>query len=223
VLCLASNFQQFAFNYSTSGKIAFVTALYMFLVPIFGLVIRKRVPALTWLCVVMGFIGLGFLCVNPQDLSSINFGDILAGICAVFYAVQILMVERFSERCDGVMLSLTQFVVSGVLSCLLMFLTETPEASAIRAAMVPMLYSGVLSCGVAYTLQIVGQKYTEATVASLIMCLESVFGVLCGAIVLHEVLSVQEITGCVIMFAAIVLSQLADRIRFGRGKRKVEN
>lgn len=213
VLCLASNFQQFAFNYSTSGKIAFITALYMFLVPIFGLVIRKRVPALTWLCVVMGFVGLGFLCVNPQDLGSINFGDVLAGICAVFYAVQILMVERFSERCDGVLLSLTQFVVSGVISCLLMFLTETPELSAIRAAIVPMLYSGVMSCGVAYTLQIVGQKYTEATVASLIMCLESVFGVLCGALILHEVLAVHEVLGCVIMFTAIVLSQFTDRIK----------
>lgn len=216
VLCLASNFQQFAFNYSTSGKIAFITALYMFLVPIFGLIIRKRVPALTWICVLIGFIGLGFLCVNPADITSINFGDILAAICAVFYAVQILMIERFSDRCDGVLLSLTQFAVSGLISCLLMFIFETPEISAIRIALVPILYSGIMSCGIAYTLQIIGQKYTEATIASLLMCLESVFGVLCGALLLQEVLAPHEIFGCIIMFAAIILSQLTDRIKLKR-------
>jgi len=216
VLCLASNFQQFAFNYSTSGKIAFITALYMFLVPILGLVIRKRVPLLTWICVLIGFVGLGFLCVNPADITNINFGDILAAICAVFYAVQILMIERFSEHCDGILLSFTQFLVSGVISCILMFIFETPDPSAIMTAMIPLLYSGIMSCGIAYTLQIVGQKYTEATVASLLMSLESVFGVLCGALILHEVLVWNEILGCVIMFAAIVLSQLADRIKIGQ-------
>ena len=216
VLCLASNFQQFAFNYSTSGKIAFITALYMFLVPILGLFIRKHVPLMTWICVLIGFIGLGFLCVNPADITNINLGDILAAICAVFYAVQILMIERFSDRCDGILLSFTQFFVSGVISCIMMFLFETPDTSAIMTAMVPLLYSGIMSCGIAYTLQIVGQKYTEATVASLLMSLESVFGVLCGALILHEVLVWNEILGCVIMFAAIVLSQLADRINISK-------
>jgi len=216
VLCLASNFQQFAFNYSTSGKIAFVTALYMFLVPIFGLVIRKRVPLLTWLCVIIGFVGLGFLCVDPTDLTNINFGDVLAAVGAVFYAVQILMIERFSDKCYDILLSFTQFLVSGLISCCLMFLLESPDLSAVWAAIVPILYSGVMSCGVAYTLQIVGQKYTEATVASLLMCLESVFGVLCGALLLKEMLTVPEILGCVIMFAAIILSQLSDRISFKR-------
>jgi len=211
-LCLASNFQQFAFNYSTSGKIAFITSLYMFFVPLFGLFLKKKVPLLTWICVLLGFVGLGFLCINPNDIGNINFGDILTFICAIFYAIHILMIEKFAPDVDGIKLSCVQFIVSGIISCILMFIFESPDLAAIGTAIVPLLYSGIMSCGLAYTFQIVGQKYTEATVASLLMCLESVFGVLCGAIILHEVLTPAEIVGCVIMFAAIILSQLSDTI-----------
>lgn len=212
VLCAASNFQQFAFNYSTSGKIAFVTALYMFFVPVIGLFLRKKIPALTWVCVFFGFVGLYFLCINPNDLGAINKGDVLTFICSIIYAIHILLIEKFAPDLDGVKLSCTQFAVSGALSCILMFIFENPRVDAIMIALPALLYSGIMSCGLAYTFQIVGQKYTEATVASLIMCLESVFGVLAGAIILHEVLTGREILGCVIMFAAILLSQVSDLI-----------
>ncbi len=211
VLCLASNLQQAAFEYTTSGKIAFITALYMFFVPIIGLFIKKRVPLLTWFCVVVGFIGLVILCMNPEDMTQINKGDFLAFLCSIVYAVQILMVENFVSKTDGVKLSCVQFAVSGFITCILMLVFEEPQITAITQAGIPILYAGVLSCGVAYTFQILGQKYTEATIASLIMCLESVFGVLCAAVVLLEIPKVHEIIGCVIMFSAIILSQLSDR------------
>jgi len=211
-LCAASNFQQFAFNYSTPGKIAFITALYMFFVPLFGIFLKKKVSLLTWLCVMAGFVGLYFLCINPEDITAINKGDVLTFICAILYAVHILLVERFAPDVDGVKLSCVQFAVSGAVSCVLMFIFETPQLQAIYAAIVPIVYAGVMSCGIAYTFQIIGQKYTEATIASLIMCTESVFGVLCSAVVLHEILSGREILGCSIMFAAILLSQVADMI-----------
>ena len=210
VFCVAGNFQQFAFNHSTSGKIAFITALYMFFVPLFGLFLKKKVPALTWICVLLGFVGLFFLCINPNDMTGLNRGDLLAIICSIFFAVHILMIEKFAPHVDGVMLSCVQFFTSGIISCVLMFIFENPQISAIKTAIVPILYAGVLSCGIAYTFQIIGQKYTEATVASIILSMESVFGVLAGAIILHEILTGREILGCVIMFIAIILSQLSE-------------
>lgn len=212
VFCAAGNFQQFAFEYSTSGKIAFITSLYMFFVPLFGLVLKKRVPVLTWICVVFGFVGLYFLCIDPSDLGAINRGDFRAFICSILFAVHILLIEKFAPDVDGVKLSCVQFFVSGTISCVLMFVFENPQISAIMTAIVPILYAGIMSCGLAYTFQIVGQKYTEATVASLIMCMESVFAVLAAAVILHETLSGREIIGCVVMFAAIILSELSEFI-----------
>ncbi len=223
VLCLASNFQQFAFEYSTSGKIAFITALYMFFVPLFGLFLKKRIPALTWICVVAGFVGLYFLSIGPGGLGNINRGDLRALVCSIFYAVHILLIEKFAPEVDGIKLSCVQYVVAGVITCVLMFIFETPQMSAILSAAVPLLYSGVMSCGVAYTFQIIGQKYTEATVASLIMCMESVFAVLAGALILHEVLSGREILGCVIMFVAIVVSELSGFLTVKLKSRRCSN
>ena len=212
VFCAASNFQQFAFEYSTSGKIAFITALYMFFVPLLGLFLKKRVPLLTWVCVICGFVGLYFLCIDSGGLGGINRGDVLAFICSIFFAVHILLIEKFAPDVDGIKLSCVQFVTSGVISCVLMFIFETPRIDAVTDAIVPLLYAGIMSCGLAYTFQIVGQKYTEATVASLILCMESVFAVLAAAVILHEMLTGREILGCVIMFAAIILSQLSEYI-----------
>ena len=222
-LCAATNFQQFAFYYSTAGKIAFITAMYMFFVPIVGLFIKKRVPFVTWICVVMGFIGLYFLSFEAgSGFGDLNKGDILSFICALFFCFQILLIEKFSPYCDGVKLSCMQFFTAGFISSILMFIFEKPEWSLIKAAALPILYSGVMSCGVAYTLQIVGQKYCEATIASLLMCMESVFAVLSAAIILHETLTGREVIGCVIMFAAIVLSQVSDvlKIKFLKSKSK---
>ena len=211
VFCFASNFQQFAFYYSTAGKIAFITSLYMFFVPIIGLFIKKRVPLLTWFSVVCGFIGLYFISVKKGQMSEINKGDILALICAFFYGIHILCVEKFAGEVDGIVLSCLQFFVGGVISIILMFIFETPVINDILAAAKPLLYSGIMSCGIAYTLQIIGQKYTEATIASLIMCTESVFAVISSAIILKEYMTARETIGCVIVFVAVVVSQLPNK------------
>ena len=210
VFFFACNLQQFAFYYTGAGKIAFITALYMFFVPLFGLFFKKRVPWLTWVCVAFGFVGLWFLCIDPANLGGINVGDLLAMGCAVFFAVQILMIEKFAQQIDGVKLSCMQFLVAGTMSCICMFVFENPSLPAIGNAIIPLLYAGVMSCGIAYTLQIVGQKYTESTIASLIMCMESVFAVLASALLLNEVMTTREVIGCVVMFVAIILSQLSE-------------
>lgn len=215
-LCAASNCQQFAFLYSQPGKIAFITAFYMFFVPFFGLFIRKRVPWLTWLCVAAGCVGLYFLCVADAGFSGINRGDVLTLICAALFAVHILFTERVAEDSDVLKLSCVQFAVCGAVSCGLMLLFETPSLPALWECRFPLLYTGVMSCGVAYTLQVVGQRYTESTVASIILCLESVFGVICSAIFLHETMTANETAGCVILFAAVVASQFSEKLSAGR-------
>ncbi|MCR5624840.1 MAG: DMT family transporter [Lachnospiraceae bacterium] len=206
--CLASNFQQFAFYYSTAGKIAFINALYIFFVPIIGIFLKKKIPFLTWLCVILGFIGLYFITIKQGQIEEINKGDILALICAFFYGVHILYIEKFAQEVDGVLLSCLQFFVGGIISIILMFIFETPVVADILSAYKPLLYSGIMSCGIAYTLQIIGQKYTEATIASLILSTESVFAVISSALLLHEYLTPRETLGCSIVFFAIILSQL---------------
>ena len=212
VLCLASNLQQHAFNYTTGGKIAFITAFYMLFVPIIGIFLGKRVRWPIWACVLLGVAGLYFLCIGAEGFSAVNKGDLLALACSVVYAGHILVIEKYSHIEDSIRLSCMQFVVSGAITTALALAFERPDPAAIRDAMLPLLYSGVLSCGVAYTLQIVGQKYTESTVASLLMCMESVFGVVCSAVVLRQLLTGREILGCALMLAAIVLSQFSDRL-----------
>ncbi len=211
VLAVATNIQQYAFNYSTAGKIAFITAMYIFFVPIFGLFLKKKIPLLTWICVAVGFVGLYFLCFKGEGNFSINRGDLLALVCAVFFTFQILMIERFAQICDGIKLSCIEFYTAGIISLILMLIFDNPSWASIKQCAIPLLYSGILSCGVAYTLQIVGQKYCEATIASLLMCMEAVFAALAAAIILHETLSVREIIGCMAMFIAIVISQVSGK------------
>lgn len=212
VFSIAQNFQQFAFYYSTSGKIAFITAFYMFFVPLFSVIfLKKRIAVLTWLSILMGLIGLFLLCMNLSDLTSINLGDILALICAVFYAVQIMLIDKFLEDgISGVQLSFMQFFVAAIISIIAMFIFEKPVLADIKTAAPSLLYSGIMSCGIAYTLQIVGQKHASPVVASLLMCLESVFAVIAAAIILHEGMSAREAVGCVVMFSAIILSQVSE-------------
>lgn len=214
ILCVATNLQQFAFYYSTAGKIAFITAMYMFFVPLIGLIFGKRIPLITWLCIVLGFIGLYFLSFSKGNgFSDLNKGDILAFFCAIFFCFQILLIEKYSQYCDGIKLSCVQFYTAGFITLILMFIFEKPQWHLIKAAAVPILYSGIMSCGLAYTFQIIGQKYCEATIASLLMCMESVFAAISAAIIIHEKMNGREIAGCVIMFAAILITQAADIIK----------
>ncbi len=208
----ASSAQQYAFIDSTAGKIAFITALYMFFVPLFGLFFGKRVPAVTWISVCIGFIGLYFLSIDPAAPLSVNRGDLMALLCSVIYAVQILLVERYSDTADSAELSAVEFAVCGLIAAVIAFLFESPSADAILSAAPQLLWTGVMSCGVAFTLQVVGQKRAEATAASLMMCMESVFGVLSAAVLLGDRMTGREILGCSVMFFAIVLSQVGEKL-----------
>ena len=208
-LCIASNFQQFGLLDTTAGKSGFITALYVVLVPVFGLFLKKRAPFTVWIGVLLAVAGLYLLCITESF--SIGKGDFLTMVCALFYSFHILVIDHFSKKANGVKLSCIQFFVSAFLSLALMFIFESPDLSQILKAAWPLSYSGIMSCGVAYTLQIVGQKDTDPTVASLIMCLESVFAVISGWLFLHETLSLREGIGCVLMFAAILLSQIPPK------------
>ena len=210
-LCLASNCQQFGIKYSTVGKAGFITALYIVLVPVFGLFLKKKCGPFIWTAVVVALAGLYLLCM--QDGFSLDKGDILLLCCAILFAFQILAVDHYSPLVSGVKLSMMQFLICGIGSGIPALLFEHPEISQILAAWKPVLYAGVLSCGVAYTLQIIGQRDLNPTIASLIMSLESCISVLAGWMILHQTLSLREITGCTVMFAAIILAQLPSSSR----------
>ena len=208
-LCVASNLQQFGVKYTTVGKAGFITALYIVLVPIFGIFLKKKVGVKVWISVAISVVGLYLLCMTEK--LSISKGDFLVLLCAIVFSIHILVIDHFSPLVDGVRMSCIQFWITGILSAIPRFLFEKPSLSAIFAAAVPLLYAGVMSSGVAYTLQIVAQKDADPTVASLILSLESVFSVLAGWVVLGQVMSMREICGCVLMFAAIILAQLPER------------
>lgn len=208
-LCLASNFQQFGIKYTTVGKAGFITACYIVIVPIIGLFLKKKCSPFIWAAVIMALIGLYLLCIT--DDFSIGKGDILVLICAVLFSLHILVIDYFSPMVDGVKMSCIQFLVCGILSGIPALIFEHPQMSSILAAWQPVLYAGIMSCGVAYTLQIVGQKNMNPTVASLILSLESCISVLAGWFLLGQKLSTKEILGCFIMFAAIILAQLPQK------------
>ena len=209
VLFAASSLQQIGMVYTTAGKAGFITALYIVLVPILGVFIRKKVKPIVWLCVILAVAGLYLLCMT--DGLSLGRGDLLVLLCAFAFSIHILVIDYFAPRTDGVALSCIQFFVCGILSLFPMFLAETPVWFAILDCWIPILYAGVLSCGVAYTLQILAQKHTDPTVASLLLSLESVFAAIAGAIILHEQLAPRELAGCVLMFAAIIIAQLPSK------------
>lgn len=205
-LFLASNLQQFGIKYTTVGKAGFITALYIVLVPVLGIFLKKAIGLKIWISVALAVAGLYLLCIT--DGFSIGKGDFLVLLCALVFSIHILVIDYFSPKTDGVRLSCIQFLVCGILSGIGMLLTESPGVTAILQAWMPVLYAGVMSCGVAYTLQIIGQKGMDPTVASLILSLESVVSVLAGWLLLGQKLSVRELSGCVLMFAAIILAQL---------------
>ena len=208
-LTVASGLQQYGMQYSTAGKGAFITAMYIVLVPILGLFMKKKVNPIIWISVILGALGLYLLCIK-EDFS-LGEGDIYLILCAVAFSFHILVVDHFSAKVDGVKLSCLQFGVMFILSAIFMFMTETPNMADIKAAWLPICYAGIMSCGVGYTLQIVGQKYTEPTIASLLMSLESVFAVIAGIILLKEAPSAKEWLGCASMFAAIIIAQIPQK------------
>lgn len=212
VLTVAMAFQQLGLSgphATTAGKAGFITALYIVLVPLTGIFIGKRVSLRIWFCVFVAAVGLYLLSIKAGF--TIQLGDLLILICAFFYTLHILVIDHFSPKVNGVKLSMIQFFVAAVLSGIVMLFTEDFSWSAIVTGAIPILYAGIFSSGVGYTFQIIAQKDTDPTMASLIMSLESVFAVLAGAVILGERLSLREGLGCVIMFAAIILAQLPEK------------
>lgn len=217
VLSLASNLQQVGIWMGTPvGKAGFLTACYMLLVPILGLFIKKKCGWNVWLGVAIAVVGLYLLCM--QGSFSVQLSDFLIFLCALSFAVQILIVDHYVDMVDGVRLSCIQFTVSGIISAVPMIFVDmglsasgfSEWASALTDpyAWIPILYAGVLSSGVAFTLQIIGQRGMNPTVASLLMSLESVFSALAGWVILNQTLSMREIFGCLLIFGAVVLAQL---------------
>ncbi len=209
VLCFSSAFQQYGILFTTVGKAGFITAFYIVLVPIAGLFFGKRCGLHVWFGVLLALAGLYCLCIT--ETLRIRIGDLLVLCCAFLFTSHILLVDHFSPHVDGVKMSCIQFWVCGTVAGIGMLLFEHPYLSDIFQAWQSILYAGLLSSGVGYTLQIVGQKGLNPTVASLIMSLESVVSVLAGLLLLGQTMSGKEVLGCVLMFAAIILAQLPGR------------
>lgn len=206
-LAIASNFQQAGLVAGTdAGKAGFITALYVVLVPVFGLFFKRKVSLPTWIAVVLSVVALYLLCIKGDF--SLAPGDLLVLVCAVCFAVHILVIDHFTAYCDGVKLSCLQFLFAGIISTICMFFFEDVDFAAILSCALPLLYMGIFSCGVGYTLQILAQKDSNPTVVTILLSLESVFAVIAGAIILKQQMTVREYIGCAIMFAAVILAQI---------------
>ena len=208
-LCVATSLQQIGIQYTTAGKAGFLTAMYIIIVPVLGLFLGKKSSPFVGISILLATVGLYLLSI--KEGFNIGQGDICVILCAIVFSVHILVIDYFAPRCDGVKLSCIQFFVCGTISTIIALVFEKPEVSQIFSAWMPIAYAGIMSCGVAYTLQIIGQKGMNPTVASLLLSLESVISVLAGWVLLKQALSVKELIGCVIMFAAIILAQLPEK------------
>lgn len=222
VLCVSSWLQQsgissYPEDAAASGRSGFITAIYMVVVAVIGMFTNKKIHPLVLLSVVVAMVGMYFLCV-PNGLGNIYFGDILVLGCAVGYALHIVVIDRYTNV-DGVRLSRVQLLTAGGISLVMAFILEQPNIAGILAAILPILVAGVLSDGVAYTLQIIAQKTTDATVAAILMSLESVFAALAGWLFLSEQLGLIELFGCILVFAAVILAQVPTFMENAQQKR----
>ena len=208
-LSVASYFQQKGIADTTAGKAGFITALYIVLVPLLGVLLRRAVPRTIWLSVALALGGLYFLCIS--EAFAITSGDFYLLLCALCFSIQIMVVDHFTQKVEGVELSCMQFLVMSVLSAAGTLAWETPSLADLRLCLWPVLYVGIFSSGVAYTLQIVAQKGSNPAVVSLLMSLESVFAAIAGAIILQDRLSGREYLGCGLMLAAVILTQLPEK------------
>lgn len=212
-LSIAANFQQFGISLypdgaNVSGRSGFITALYILIVPIFGLFFKKKVSLHVWFCVILATVGLYILCFST-GIGSIYLGDLVVLMCAVTFSMQIICVDHYGSMVDGVKLSCVQFFTCGIISLTLMLIFEKPDINSIMLAWKSILYLGMMSSGMGYTLQIIGQQYSDSpTVASILMSFESVFAAIGGAIFVGQILSGRELLGCSLMFVAIILAQI---------------
>ncbi|ADL35761.1 hypothetical protein bpr_III073 [Butyrivibrio proteoclasticus B316] len=202
---LASFAQQYGIAYTSVAKAGFLTTLYVVFVPIISLFFGRRFDNKLWISIALSVLGMYLLCMKGSFY--LEIGDALMILSALGFSIQILAVSRYSKRIDPVKLTLAQFIIEAILATIVMFVIEKPDLSSIYSALPAILYAGIFSSGIAYTLQALGQKNLNPAIASIAMCLESVFGTLSGWIVLGQQLSLREAAGCILMFAAIVLTQ----------------
>lgn len=218
-LCVAVNLQQFGISAypdsaAASGRAGFITALYVIVVPIISLFFKKKIGLNVLISVLLATIGMYLLCFG-KGIEHLYLGDLIVFLCAVAFSFQIMCVDKYANLVDGIKLSALQFLVCGILSTILMFIFETPSIKEIINAVGPILYLGIMSSGIGYTLQIIGQKYSKnPSLDSVIMSFESVFAAIGGAIIMSEVLSPKEIIGCSIMFIAIIIAQVPIRKKY---------
>ena len=208
-LAVASTLQQWGILFTTVGKAGFITAMYIVIVPLLGIFIGKKVRPLIIGCVAIAVVGFYFLCMTES--LRLGLGDFLVLLCAIAFSIHILVIDHFSPKVDGVKMSAIQFLTAAIISAVPTLLWEQPVFTEVLQAWQPVLYAGVMSCGVAYTLQIIAQKNADPTVASLLLSLESVFSVLAGWVLLGQGLSLKEMFGCVLIFCAIILAQLPEK------------
>ena len=208
-LFLASSFQQVGIQYTSVGHAGFLTSLYLLIIPLLGLFVGKKVSLRLWICIGLSLVGLWALCMT-QDGFTMGKGDLMMLGAAFFFSFQILSLDLLAKNFDGVQYSAIQMLTAGLLSLICMLVTEQPTLAGLASAWLPIAYAGILSCGVAYTFQILGQKHTHPTVASIIMSLEGVFAVLGGALLLGQIPTLFECIGILLMFAATLLSQIGE-------------
>lgn len=208
-LCAASIFQQIGIKYTTVGKAGFITTLYIVIVPVLGLFLHKKVRGRVWIAAAVAVCGLYMLCVGENF--SLGRGDIFTFICSVLFSVHILLIDHFAPKMDGVILSCIQFFTAGAICTVMGLFLEQPSWGQLLAGIWPLLYAGVMSCGVAYTLQVIAQKNVEPSVASLILSLESSVSLLGGWLILGQALSQKELFGCALVFSAVILVQLPEK------------
>ena len=213
MLFFASSFQQIGLKYTSVGKAGFITTFYVIIIPVLGIFMGRRIGIKVWISLIAAVAGLYLLCMS-NGFEGISRGDFYVLVSAFCNAFHILVIDHFSPHIEGVKLSCIQFFVCAVISTIPMLVIEAPALSGIIKSMYPILYTAVLSSGVAYTLQILAQRRTEPVITSLIMSLESVFSVLAGWVVLHERLSANETLGCIIVFGAVILAQIPERYLF---------
>lgn len=209
-LCLASTVQTIGLKYTTAANSGFITAMYIIFVPFFGLFFGKKINLRTGVGALLALFGLYLLSVAGTGFK-INRGDLITLLCAVLFSGHIMLVDYFSPRVDGIKLSCLQFFVSGMLNIIAMFIFENPSTSVINSCLPAILYSGICSCGIGYTCQVLGQKYTDPSSAAIIMSMESVFAAVGGFLILNERLDAVKLIGCVVMLAAIILVQLPEK------------
>ncbi len=204
----AALLQQFGIMYTTVGKAGFITTLYIIIVPVLGIFLGKKIPGKVWTGAAVAAFGMYLLCMSER--LALGKGDTLVFLCAIIFSIHILVIDYFSPKADGVELSCIQFLTAGMISSILAFIFEKPELSQFVDGIIPLAYAGIMSSGVAYTLQVVGQKDMDPTVASLILSLESVVSMLAGWVILGQSLNGRELAGCGLVFGAVILVQLPE-------------